>query len=61
MLPFFNKMSNCFRSFAYAAPFLWNHLEIYIFYLYIYIYVFMYSYIYLYVFYMYFKCILNAY
>ena len=26
MLPFFNKMSNGFSSFAYAAPFLWNHL-----------------------------------
>ena len=24
ILPFFNKMSNGFRSFAYAAPFLWN-------------------------------------
>ena len=27
MLPFFNKMSNGFRSFAYAAPFLWSHLS----------------------------------
>ena len=25
-LPFFNKKSNGFRSFAHAAPFLWNHL-----------------------------------
>ena len=25
-LPFFNKKSNDFRSFAHAAPFLWNHL-----------------------------------
>ena len=25
-LPFFNKKSNCFRSFAHAAPFLWNRL-----------------------------------
>ena len=25
-LPFFNKKSNSFRSFAYAAPFLWSHL-----------------------------------
>ena len=25
-LPFFNKKSNSFRSFAHAAPFLWNHL-----------------------------------
>ena len=24
--PFFNKMSNGFCSFAYAAPFLWNRL-----------------------------------
>ena len=27
MLFFFNKMPNGFRSFAYAAPFLWNHLS----------------------------------
>ena len=26
MLPFFNKMPNGFRSFAYAAPFLWKYL-----------------------------------
>ena len=26
MLPFFNKMSNSFRSFAYGVPFLWSHL-----------------------------------
>ena len=25
-LSFFNKKSNGFRSFAHAAPFLWNHL-----------------------------------
>ena len=25
-LPFFNKKSNGFRSFAHTAPFLWNHL-----------------------------------
>ena len=25
-LPFFDKKSNGFRSFAHAAPFLWNHL-----------------------------------
>ena len=25
-LPFFNKKSHSFRSFAHAAPFLWNHL-----------------------------------
>ena len=25
-LPFFNKKTNGFRSFAHAAPFLWNHL-----------------------------------
>ena len=25
-LPFFNKKSNSFRSFAHAAPFRWNHL-----------------------------------
>ena len=27
ILPFFNKKSNGFRSFAHAAPFLWNHLS----------------------------------
>ena len=26
MLPFFNKMPNGFRSFAFTASFLWNHL-----------------------------------
>ena len=26
-LPFFNKKSNDFRSFAHTAPFLWNHLS----------------------------------
>ena len=26
IIPFFNKMSNGFHFFAYAAPFLWNHL-----------------------------------
>ena len=26
LLPYFNKKSNGFRIFSYAAPFLWNHL-----------------------------------
>ena len=26
VLAFFNKISNCFRSFVNAAPFFWNHL-----------------------------------
>ena len=26
LLPYFNKKSNGFRTFSYAAPFLWNHL-----------------------------------
>ena len=26
MLPFFNKLSNGFHSFAFAVPFLWNYL-----------------------------------
>ena len=25
--PFFNKISNGFRSFAYAVPFFWNHIR----------------------------------
>ena len=28
LLPYFNKKSNSFRTFSYAAPFLWNHLPI---------------------------------
>ena len=28
LLPYFNKKSNGFRTFSYAAPFLWNHLPI---------------------------------
>ena len=26
LLPYFNKKSNGFHTFSYAAPFLWNHL-----------------------------------
>ena len=26
LLPYFNKKSNGFRTFSYAAPFLWNHV-----------------------------------
>ena len=27
LLPYFNKKSNGFRTFSYAASFLWNHLS----------------------------------
>ena len=26
LLPHFNKKSNCYRTFSYAAPLLWNYL-----------------------------------